>query len=502
MKLTLIQPEGKNISDFRQAAFHILQLTKHCCQTDTDLILLPECAFPGYFIGLAPDDEWKTELSKFSDSIGSLSAQYGKYIGIGLPYIADGHLYNSLVLYNRFGTIINTAHKSNLWHFDSQWFEPGQNFTVIDTEFGKIGSMVCADGRIPEIARSLRLQGARLILDSVNLVASAMVPSQLSNQQYTFMLRERARENRVFIAVCDKCGVEDSCVTMLGRSMIIDPFGNVIAECGPEHEEILCCEIDLLKEYPLPERKKGEYDILTMPTENLPVIKEIEGKFSLKELECYTAVVRFPWSSIDEYAVKAKEYVMVAQKANCRLTVLPYAQGVDLSPILKSLCEFIIPGSAVVTGYGSGQCAALYHGCTIYKSGDTLDKRIFPLFDGVNLAALFDAEMEIPENPRVCMLHGADVLIWFDSATSPSFQMVMQTRSAENKVYCLRTTPCDQDDFSLITGPDGSIAATTFRCQNHVAFGMIYTALSRSKTVVPGTDIIQTRIPEAYEHLI
>lgn len=75
---------------------------------------------------------------------------------------------------------------------------------MFDTEFGRIGVMICADGRVPEVARMLRLGGAQLILDAVNLVASAEAPDKLTNQQYQFILPIRAWENGVPIAVCGK----------------------------------------------------------------------------------------------------------------------------------------------------------------------------------------------------------------------------------------------------------------------------------------------------------
>ena len=56
--------------------------------------------------------------------------------------------------------------KSFLWHFDETWFDPGREFPTFDLAFGRAGIFVCADGRMPEIARLLGAGGSRLMVDS------------------------------------------------------------------------------------------------------------------------------------------------------------------------------------------------------------------------------------------------------------------------------------------------------------------------------------------------
>ena len=153
MQLTLIQLKGRDIGRYEDTFSHILDLTERCCRTDTDLILLPECAYPGYFIGMAEDDAWIGRLLELKQKLSRLAGSYGKYIAVGLADSEEGKLYNRLLVYGRDGQTVCTADKSNLWHFDSEWFETGNVFPVFNTEFGPIGCMICADGRIPEIAR-------------------------------------------------------------------------------------------------------------------------------------------------------------------------------------------------------------------------------------------------------------------------------------------------------------------------------------------------------------
>lgn len=506
MKLTLIQFKSRDINQYEDTFTHILQLVESCCQTDTDLILLPECAYPGYFIGMSRDDTWADRLSELKQRLSLLAKSSRKYIAAGLADREGKKFYNRLLVYDRDGRRICIADKSNLWHFDSSWFEAGTEFPVFDTEFGRIGCMICADGRIPEIARCLRLQGAGLILDSANLVSAAPVKDQLTNQQYTFILRQRARENGVYIAVCNKCGIEDCSVTMLGRSMVIGPDGRILAECGPESEEILTCEINLdkISEYAqvLSLRQPEYYHILTAPAEALPVYQRRSQSCPLSLLESYTGFVRYSFQTPEEYVKKALHYMNLCRKANCRLVLLPYAKGLDLSMWIESLNQLADEHLTAVIGYGVQQAAILYeHTCELFTK-TPLTKRTVEIHPGLTVSLVFDQEAEVPENIRVCMLQGADLVIWYDHLPSADLQQLMQTRATENRLFMARLTTSGEQDRTFACNPDGAILTTTFFCEEQVVFGMVYTALSRFKTIVPGTDLITSRIPEAYTLLI
>ena len=270
MKLTVIQLLADDINRFQNTSHRIQQKIREACQEGADLILLPECAYPAYMIGLEKEPDSLSNIPDFLSRMSELAAGNQVYLAVGTAMFEDGVLYNGVAVFDRSGEMIAKAYKSNLWHFDGKWFSQGEPGCVFDTEFGKIGVMVCADGRIPEIARILRLKGAGLILDAVNLVASACTPDQLTNQQYQFMLQARAKENGVYIAVCDKAGIESSTVTCLGRSMIVTPDGDIAAECSPDKEEMLTYELELKEMPPLKGRRPELYRILAEPIRTQP----------------------------------------------------------------------------------------------------------------------------------------------------------------------------------------------------------------------------------------
>lgn len=515
MKLTIIQLLAADIGQYENTSERIQQKINQACQKGTDLILLPECAYPAYMIGLEEEPYSLQAVPEFLNKMSALAARNKVYLAVGTPLFEEGELYNGVAVFDRKGDLIATACKSNLWHFDGKWFKAGPAGCLFDTEFGKIGVMICADGRIPEIARRLRMQGAQLILDAVNLVASASEPSQLTNQQYQFMLQTRARENGVYIAVCDKTGVESGTVTCLGRSMVVTPEGKIAAECSPDKEELLTYEMELPEQTPLSGRRPELYQDLAVSTDLLPVTSIINRLYKLSNLECFTAVIRFDCLDEAGYLEKSVSAVKRAVLMDSKLIVLPEAgEGICISAgTLGSISAVLPDGTSAVTAFRTKngiRKAVVLKGEGVYgelpathlKGNESIDDiKVLELFPGCSIAALFDWEMQVPEIARIAMLRGADILIWFDRENSQEPFRLMQTRAAENKIFALRVTPSGSVDYSLAVNPEGGKIFTTFYTKEQMASGMIHTALSKSKEVVPGTNIVYGRNPQFYKEL-
>jgi len=101
--------------------------------------------------------------------------------------------------------------------FDSRWFCAGEQYPVAETEFGKVGMFICADGRLPEIVRCLSLQGADILLDLTNWVTSGFEKETLTNPQVEYMIPTRALENRVWIIAANKVGMEAKSILYCGK---------------------------------------------------------------------------------------------------------------------------------------------------------------------------------------------------------------------------------------------------------------------------------------------
>ena len=154
--------------------------------------------------------------------------------------------YNTTVLINPQGEI--AARNSKLHNFDmtlpdgccvreSDKKEPGKEITTVQTELGHLGFAICYDMRFPELFRLMTLQGAEVIF----LPANFTMPT--GKDHWEPILRARAIENGCYIIAPNQTGVKEK-FTAYGNSMVVDPWGAVIARASDKPGVILA-EIDL-----------------------------------------------------------------------------------------------------------------------------------------------------------------------------------------------------------------------------------------------------------------
>jgi predicted amidohydrolase len=151
-------------------------------------------------------------------------------------------------------------------------FERGREWPVWDTGFAGSEVLICADGRQPEVARSLAVNGAELILDLTAWVSWARTTAELTTTQCEYLMPVRALENGVWVAAADKWGAEDQSIIYAGRSTVIGPDG-VTRVCAPSDQEtVVLFRIDPETAEAVP-RRPALYGWLVEPTESLPVTK-------------------------------------------------------------------------------------------------------------------------------------------------------------------------------------------------------------------------------------
>jgi nitrilase len=121
---------------------------------------------------------------------------------------------------------------------ESDRFEPGNELEVVKSPFGRVGLSVCYDVRFPEMYRRLALAGAEILA-----VPSAF--TRVTGQaHYRVLMQARAIENFCFVVVACQVGDHDSGRETYGHSMVVNPWGKVIAELQ-DQEGILIADIDL-----------------------------------------------------------------------------------------------------------------------------------------------------------------------------------------------------------------------------------------------------------------
>ncbi|HEX5275953.1 MAG TPA: carbon-nitrogen hydrolase family protein [Candidatus Rubrimentiphilum sp.] len=243
IKASAIQLLAHDRASLRRVWPTIAQRIRDAAKTGAQLVVLPEGTLPAYVLGPSPFDG--SEIAQALADCGNLARDLQIVLVVGAARAHEGRVYNSAIVFDTGGEIAGSADKHFLWHFDRQWFVPAERLKPVQTSLGKLGVLICADGRIPTIARTLVDQGAEMLIMPTAWVTSGRDPGNLENIQADLLARVRARENGVPFVAANKCGVELECVAYCGKSQIVSAGGEIDRIASETDPEILSAEIEL-----------------------------------------------------------------------------------------------------------------------------------------------------------------------------------------------------------------------------------------------------------------
>jgi len=176
---------------------------------------------------------------------------------------APGLYHNTAVTLNADGAIAGVYRKMHIpddpLYYEKYYFAPGDlGFQAVDTEVGRVGTLVCWDQWYPEGARLTTLQGAEVLFYPTAIGWHPAEKDEFGAAQYDAwrtIQRAHAIANGVYVAAVNRVGLEHGDILgnraagpgldFWGGSFIADPFGRVIAEASHENEEILLAEVDV-----------------------------------------------------------------------------------------------------------------------------------------------------------------------------------------------------------------------------------------------------------------
>lgn len=523
MKMACVQMEAPELADFESTFNRIQELLGRALEPGVDLVVFPECAWPAYFLDPAEKRILEKALSlndRLIEHIRRQARKHSSFVAFGLVEEKGENLGNNAILVDPSGEIVLRVSKMNLWHFDRDLYESGRSFGLVDSPFGRIGLLICADARLPEIARVLSVMGADLIIDPANLTGYSFSPGNLSNPQLDFMLPARSFENGVWWVLSNKCGIESGTVPYVGGSRVISPEGVSIASARRDREEIVFVDIDLpgKRPEPHPERVPEMYGVLGEPTEDLPVTRIISESAIPSCNSFFLGAAQFGARNVEEYIVKAGKYLGNLGRLHASVVALPPADfptGTDVHELAEMITEryaaaigeMIVAlagsersGEPLGVLFGSGKILASARGC--HGPGRSrrapLSATDITRTSYGNFAFVQDGEILLPECSRSLTLLGADLLLSLTAFDSGPSLEIARTRAYENKVFLVRTAPPGGNRRSFICDPYGRILAGAFEGREQ-AFGCQVELLSaRCKEVVPGTDVIRGRNPSDY----
>ncbi|MGA5322062.1 carbon-nitrogen family hydrolase [Streptomyces seoulensis] len=241
MRASLIQirvDESESVAGRRLRAADLVR-----AEADADLVVLPELWTTGAFAY----DTFATEAEPLDGPTHEAMAQAAKDAGVWLHAGSvperdpDGTLYNTALVFSPSGELAASYRKIHRFGFDqgeAVLMGAGSEPVTVALPETTAGLATCYDLRFPELFRTLTDAGAE------TLVVSAGWPER-RRAHWTLLAQARAVENQAYVLACGTAGTHAG-VPQAGHSIVVDPWGEVLAEAGPD-EEVLRAEFDPAK---------------------------------------------------------------------------------------------------------------------------------------------------------------------------------------------------------------------------------------------------------------
>ena len=270
IKLALCQ---MNVVDNKEKNIKTARLMiEESISKNADFIILPEMFNCPYSNDKFIEYGEKEKSSETLSEISKLAKSNNVYILAGsIPEIEEDKLYNTSYLFDRQGNVIAKDRKMHLFDIDvkrkitfkeSDVLTAGNDFTIADTEFGKVGIGICYDIRFPELAKIMVENGALILIypGAFNMTTGPA--------HWELLFRSRAMDNQAFCIGVAPALNNDASYHSYGHSIITNPWGEVIAQAS-EKESLIISEIDLSEikkvreELPLLKNKRDDlYEVI------------------------------------------------------------------------------------------------------------------------------------------------------------------------------------------------------------------------------------------------
>jgi predicted amidohydrolase len=180
----------------------------------------------------------------------SLARELGIHVHVGSTAILldDGKVANRGLLFGPDGLLVTRYDKIHMFDVDldngeswreSATYRPGEEARVADLPFGRMGFAICYDVRFPQLFRAEALAGAEI------MTLPAAFTRQTGEAHWEVLLRARAIENGAFVIAAAQAGLHEDGRETFGHSMIIDPWGRVLASAGGTGEAVITADLDI-----------------------------------------------------------------------------------------------------------------------------------------------------------------------------------------------------------------------------------------------------------------
>jgi predicted amidohydrolase len=435
-------------------------------------------------------DAAETLDGEFVSRLRTVCAELGIHLVVGVDLrgeqAPDVHI--ASVLIGPTGEILSVHRKHIFWDYEYTLFVPGDEpLAVINTEIGRLGLLMCADGIVPEVPRLLGLAGAQILCNSLN---------SRGPDEHRSHVPLRAIENHVWHVSSNTVGGPSDGYPWMGGSQIVSPDGIVAASCGEADEQLVWADIDveLADDKVLPGigelgayRRPDMYGELTHPVAELPVAAMYGPAGDIPSRLVPTATLQVSWFHGTDWTItRAEGQIAYAGARGAQLGVLPeafcFAPGeIEADPAAAAVLSarvlerlraataaagIHVVAHLVEASVASTLDAAATHHSTAYLIGPSGE--IVARYRKAHLTAaerrwatpgdefvvadtaigriglMIGEEVWLPEHARLLALRGAEIIAhptnWdrVEAAT-----MAAVERTEENRVHLVSTTRLD-----------------------------------------------------------
>lgn len=216
---------------------HTRELLEKCAKDGVQVAVFPECSVSGYF------DDVVTKLSAeqlaaAEKSVADACREFKIAAIVGMPWREKDNLFNSAIVIDETGKVIERYHKVQL---AEKWPSWGDHLSVFRLHGVPCSVIICHDERYPELVRLPVLAGSRVVF---YLSHESPIKFETKLNPYRAQIQARAVENNVFIVHANAPANPDATGSH-GQSRLIAPDGNIIQEAGMFTEETLTATLEL-----------------------------------------------------------------------------------------------------------------------------------------------------------------------------------------------------------------------------------------------------------------
>jgi deaminated glutathione amidase len=209
-------------------------------------------AVPEYFAFLGPSAERATVAEPVpgpvTDRLAAAARRRSMWVlGGSVLERQEGRVYDTSVLIDRSGEVVARYRKIHLYDVDLPGQRPfresatiaaGEQLVTHETEFGRVGLSICYDARFPELYRGLMARGSEV------LFVPAQFQDETGKDHWHVLLRARAIEDQCFVVAPAQCGRFGQDRRSFGHSLIVDPWGRVLAEGAADEPGVWTADLD------------------------------------------------------------------------------------------------------------------------------------------------------------------------------------------------------------------------------------------------------------------